>query len=92
MIVLFLLPALLLYSVFVLYPIVQSARYSIYDWNGLEPLTDFVGSTTSGGRAGRHLPHRPHQQPLIVALSLLVQIPFALLLANLLDRSCTAGR
>ena len=23
--------------VFVLYPIVQSARYSLYDWNGLEP-------------------------------------------------------
>ena len=42
-IALFLLPALALYSVFVLYPIVQSMRYSLYDWNGLEPLEDFIG-------------------------------------------------
>ena len=32
-----------LYGLFVLYPIVQSTRYSLYDWNGLEPLDDFVG-------------------------------------------------
>jgi hypothetical protein len=29
--------------VFLLYPIVQSTRYSLYDWNGLGPLDDFVG-------------------------------------------------
>ncbi len=34
---------MLLFSVFVLYPIVQSVRYSLYDWNGLEPLDHFVG-------------------------------------------------
>ena len=34
----FLTPALLLYVVFVVYPILQGARYSLYDWNGLEPL------------------------------------------------------
>ena len=37
MVIVFLAPALLLYGVFVLYPIVQSLRYSLYDWNGLEP-------------------------------------------------------
>ena len=42
-IVVFLLPALALYLTFVVYPIVQSTRYSLYDWNGLEPLTDFIG-------------------------------------------------
>ena len=40
---LFLLPALLVYGVFVLMPIAQAAWYSLFDWNGLEPLTDFVG-------------------------------------------------
>ena len=40
---LFLLPALLLYGVFVLIPIIQAAHFSLYDWNGLKPLTDFVG-------------------------------------------------
>ena len=43
MVVVFLAPALLLYGVFVLYPIVQSLRYSLYDWNGLESLDHFVG-------------------------------------------------
>lgn len=87
MIVLFLLPALLLYSVFVLYPIVQSARYSLYDWNGLEPLTDFVG-IDNFREAVRAETFRTAltNNLLIVALSLLVQIPFALMLANLLDK------
>ena len=40
---LFLLPALALYAVFVLFPIVQAARYSLYDWNGLEAMDQFVG-------------------------------------------------
>jgi raffinose/stachyose/melibiose transport system permease protein len=40
---LFLLPALVLYAVFVLIPIVQAAHYSLYKWNGLTPLTDFIG-------------------------------------------------
>jgi raffinose/stachyose/melibiose transport system permease protein len=43
MIVAFLSPALILYTAFVLYPIVQSTRYSLYDWNGLESLDNFVG-------------------------------------------------
>ena len=42
-IALFLLPAFALYVLFVIYPIAQAARFSLYDWNGLEPLTDFVG-------------------------------------------------
>ena len=39
----FLTPALLLYGVFLVYPVVQGARYSLYDWNGFGELTDFVG-------------------------------------------------
>ena len=37
------LPALVLYVVFVLFPIVQAAHFSLYKWNGLGPLDDFVG-------------------------------------------------
>ena len=35
LIVAFLTPALALYLVFLVYPVVQGARYSVYDWNGL---------------------------------------------------------
>jgi raffinose/stachyose/melibiose transport system permease protein len=38
-----LLPALILYLVFVLLPVVQAAYYSFYRWNGLDPLENFVG-------------------------------------------------
>jgi len=40
---LFLLPAVLLYAVFVLYPFVQSIYLSLTDWNGVSPTKNFVG-------------------------------------------------
>src|SRR5665648_332490 len=36
-------PALALFLVFVVWPIVQAARYSLFRWNGLEPMTNFIG-------------------------------------------------
>ena len=69
-----------------LYPIVQSTRYSLYDWNGLEPLDNFVGLDNF---------QRAFDDPLfrdalrhngiIIVLSLRIQIPFALGLALLLN-------
>src|SRR6478672_4198931 len=84
---LFLLPALILYAVFVLLPVLQAMQYSLYKWNGLAPLTDFVGlqnyATAFGSKTfmtsvGNNL--------LIVVLSLAIQIPFSLALAVLLNR------
>ena len=84
---LFVVPALALYLVFVLFPIVQAAYYSLFKWNGLQPLTDFVGlrnystalgSDTFARSVGNNL--------LIIVLSLTLQIPFSLFLAVLLNR------
>lgn len=36
-------PALLVFSVFVLWPLVDSFRYSVTNWNGFDPNYDFVG-------------------------------------------------
>ncbi|MGZ6272447.1 MAG: carbohydrate ABC transporter permease, partial [Candidatus Limnocylindrales bacterium] len=86
-IVLFLLPALALYLMFVLFPIVQAAHFSLFKWNGLQPLTDFVGlknyqvalgSATFTSALGNNV--------LIVVLSLCIQIPFSLAIAILLNR------
>lgn len=41
--VLFLLPATIIFTVFVIWPVIQSARYSLYSWNGLGPPTQFIG-------------------------------------------------
>ncbi len=61
-IALFVSPALLLYLVFVLLPIVLAAYYSVFHWNGLDPLNDFVGldnyrraHARAGGAAGGDL-------------------------------------
>jgi raffinose/stachyose/melibiose transport system permease protein len=40
---LFCLPALLLYSTFVLYPAIGGFWYSLTDWNGLNPTKEYVG-------------------------------------------------
>ena len=86
-ILLFLLPALILYAIFVLLPIVQAVRFSFFDWNGLEPLTDFVGlqnyervltNSIFQGAVGHNI--------FAIVLSIVVQIPFALGLALILSR------
>ena len=84
---LFLLPALVLYALFVLFPIIQAAHFSLFKWNGLRPLTDFVGLDNYT----RALADPIFQQGLlhnaiIVLLSLALQIPFAFGVALLLDR------
>jgi raffinose/stachyose/melibiose transport system permease protein len=84
---LFLLPGLALYFVFVIGPIIQAAHFSLYRWNGLTPLTEFIGlknyqaafgSSVFWGALGNNLT--------IIILSLAIQIPFSLGLAVLLNR------
>jgi raffinose/stachyose/melibiose transport system permease protein len=86
-IALFLLPALLVYGLFVLVPIAQAMWFSLFQWNGLGPLEDFVGLDNYV----RALNDRVFQMAawhntLIVLLSLFVQIPFALWLALMLNQ------
>lgn len=79
-------PALVLYGVFVLYPIVQSARYSLYEWNGLGPLEDFVGfdNFRRAFRDDNFVQAMKHNVAIVV-LSLAMQLPAALGLAMLLN-------
>jgi raffinose/stachyose/melibiose transport system permease protein len=84
---LFLLPALALYGVFVLIPIVQAAHYSLYDWNGLKPLSDFVGlDNYTRALAAPAFQKAATHNAIIVVLSLLIQIPFALWVALMVHR------
>ncbi len=84
---LFLLPALALYGTFVLFPIIQAARYSLYDWNGLEPLDQFVGlANFERALSDPIFLGAVSHNTIIVILSLVLQIPFALGLALMLNR------
>jgi raffinose/stachyose/melibiose transport system permease protein len=85
-IILFLAPALALYVLLVLVPMVQAGQYSLFKWNGLGPLTNFVGLDNYT----KALNSEPFKRAvgnnlLIVVLSLTIQIPFSLLLALLLN-------
>jgi raffinose/stachyose/melibiose transport system permease protein len=84
---LFLLPALALYAVFVLVPIVQAAHFSLYRWNGLTPLTDFIGlKNYQAAFASSVFWQAAGNNVLVIVLSLTLQIPFSLALAVLLNR------
>ena len=82
----FLAPALLVYGIFVLYPIVQSVVYSFYQWSGIAPGFTFVGlgnyqqvlQTPVFWKAlGNNL--------ILVVASIVTQLPAALAVALLLS-------
>jgi raffinose/stachyose/melibiose transport system permease protein len=88
----FVLPALLVYVVFVLFPIVQAAFYSLYEWKGLGPLQHFVGLDNYRRILGDGVFQMAVRHNITIAiLSLCLQLPFALGVA-LLIRDHLPGR
>lgn len=93
LIVLFTLPGMIIFFLFVLMPIAQSAYYSLYDWDGYGPPTDYVGL----GNYDRLIHHSVFQGAvehtfIIMGLSLLLQLPLALALALLVGRGELRGK
>ncbi|HEX7492350.1 MAG TPA: hypothetical protein VF337_11675, partial [Candidatus Limnocylindrales bacterium] len=86
-VILFLTPALILYLLFVLVPVIQAVHYSLFKWNGLQPLTDFIGIGNYQKALGSDVfKGAVANNVLIIILSLCIQIPFSLGLAVLLNR------
>lgn len=90
---LFLLPALLLFCLLVLAPIVIAGYASFFDWNGFGPPTDFVGL----GNFERLLSDRIFLDDLwhgllLILLTLVFQLPVALGLAMLLNQRLRGRR
>ena len=70
-------PALLLFSVFVVWPIVRAVQFSLYRWKGFGPLVDFVGPAELRRRCCSNevfIDAFTHNM-VIVVLSILVQLP-----------------
>jgi raffinose/stachyose/melibiose transport system permease protein len=89
----FTLPGMILFFLFVLMPILQSVYFSLYEWDGFGPLTDFIGL----GNYNRLLNHSIFQRSLwhtftIMGLSIAIQLPFALALALLVGRGTLRGK
>jgi raffinose/stachyose/melibiose transport system permease protein len=86
-IALFLLPAVILFALFLIYPIFRSAYYSLFNWNGLGPATKFVGLNNFKLILTDQVFLKAIENcSIIVVLSLAVQLPLALMLAIMVGR------
>lgn len=80
-------PALVLFFIFVLIPIVQTAYTSLYEWSGLGPLQNFVGLRNYIVLFKDPVFLNSIKDNLIIAvLSICLQLPFSLILALLIRR------
>jgi raffinose/stachyose/melibiose transport system permease protein len=86
-IILFLLPPALLYLLLVLFPVILAAQYGLYKWNGLGPLSNFIGLDNYIRILSDDIFHKAiwHNVVLIV-LSLAIQLPLSLCCALLVGR------
>ena len=87
LIALFLLPALILFLLFVIYPIFRSVYFSLFDWNGLGPAVDFVGLQNFKDILSDQVFLKAVRSVLlIIVFSLCIQLPLALALAVMVGR------
>ncbi|WP_425955351.1 carbohydrate ABC transporter permease [Xylanimonas sp. McL0601] len=83
----FVAPALVLFFLFVVWPIVTAVQISLYKWKGIGPLVDFVGlknyvSVLQNNLFTEALTHNL----IIVVASIAIQLPLGLGIALLLNR------
>lgn len=84
-IVAFLLPSLILYSLFVVIPILQSFHISLFKWDGIGPMTRFVGLDNYSVLLHDWIFWRALVNNLaLIGFTLVTQLPPAILLAVLL--------
>jgi raffinose/stachyose/melibiose transport system permease protein len=82
---LFLPPALLLFTVFVVLPVAEAGWYSLYNWNGYGSPTRWVGlANYLSAIHTRAFLLALRNNGMIIAVSLVVQLPLAMTLAILL--------
>ncbi len=90
---LFVAPAVVLFAGYVLYPLIHTCTLSAYSWSAVNPVKRFVG-----GQNYLDLWHDPHfatalrNNVLFIVLSLVGQLPLALLLAVLIGSASRLHR
>jgi raffinose/stachyose/melibiose transport system permease protein len=88
----FLLPGAIIYTLFLIWPIFQAAYYSLFNWNGLGPPTNYVGLDNFSRILNDAIFRQAVGHTLaIITLSLLIQLPMALILSVTIGRKL-AGR
>jgi raffinose/stachyose/melibiose transport system permease protein len=83
----FVAPALILFFMFVVWPIVKAVQFSFYKWKGYGPLVDFVGLKNYASVLQNEVFTGALQHNLTIAVaSIAIQLPLGLLIALLLNR------
>jgi raffinose/stachyose/melibiose transport system permease protein len=84
---LFLLPAFVIFLLFIIYPIFRAVYFSLFNWNGMGPATVFVGlNNFKQILTDQVFMKAVTNCLLIVILSLCIQLPLALMLAIMVGR------
>ncbi|RKT76724.1 carbohydrate ABC transporter membrane protein 1 (CUT1 family) [Terracoccus luteus] len=80
-------PALVLFALFVVWPIAKALQFSVYRWKGFGPLTDFVGLRNYGNVLQNEVftGALVHNLVIVVA-SIAIQLPLGIAIALLLNR------
>lgn len=87
-ILVFLLPSIILFLVFIIYPIIRSSYFSTFDWNGLGPATDFIGLDNFKRILTDKIFLKAVVNNLLIAgLSLVVQLPLSLAIAVMVGKN-----
>jgi len=75
----FLPPSLILFTLFVVLPMIDAATFSFFDWNGYGPITDFVGfENYADVLTHRNFGTAIRNSLIVVAVSLAIQLPLAM--------------
>ncbi|MBN2472155.1 MAG: sugar ABC transporter permease [Anaerolineae bacterium] len=89
----FLLPGMIVFILFLVIPVSQSFYFSMYEWDGFGPPTDFVGIGNYETLWNHNVFRMSFSHSIsIVVMSLLLQLPLALGLALLVGRGKLPGR
>ncbi len=82
-----LVPPLALFIGFVIVPMIFAVWYSLYNWNGYGPLSDFIGLGNYGDVLSGPVFHQALLHNVIIAvLSVVIQLPISIGVALLLNR------
>lgn len=85
MAIVFVLPALVLFTVFVVVPMLQAGQFSFYNWSGYGAMSEFAGLRNYERLVDHSVFHRAlTNNVLIILVSIFISLPLAFLLAVLL--------
>jgi len=75
-------PALILFTTFVIVPVINAAAFSLYKWNGLGPMVDLNGLNNYGQFFSDLIVQKALFHNLIIAvISLIIELPLAMVIA-----------